>query len=98
MASALQLEDCPLRELDLSHNYSIEAGVNALSAGLKSPHCHLETLRSLQFPLLCKQLIASLKCNADIVLVQIGTVSFWSGQLYEAGFCNPDNLTSPKRA
>ncbi|XP_016113225.1 protein NLRC3-like [Sinocyclocheilus grahami] len=44
VASALQLEDCPMSELDLSHNYSIEAGVKALSAGLKSPHCHLETL------------------------------------------------------
>ncbi|XP_058626837.1 NACHT, LRR and PYD domains-containing protein 12-like isoform X4 [Onychostoma macrolepis] len=45
VAMALQLEDCPLIELDLSHNYSIEAGVKALSAGLKSPQCHLETLR-----------------------------------------------------
>ncbi|XP_016304300.1 NACHT, LRR and PYD domains-containing protein 12 [Sinocyclocheilus anshuiensis] len=45
VAVALQLEDCPLSELDLSHNYSIEAGVKMLSAGLKSPHCHLETLR-----------------------------------------------------
>ncbi|KTF77470.1 hypothetical protein cypCar_00047786, partial [Cyprinus carpio] len=44
VALALQLEDCPLSELDLSHNYSIEAGVKALSAGLKNPHCHLETL------------------------------------------------------
>uniref|UniRef100_A0A672M930 Si:dkey-156m2.3 n=1 Tax=Sinocyclocheilus grahami TaxID=75366 RepID=A0A672M930_SINGR len=50
VASALQLEDCPMSELDLSHNYSIEAGVKALSAGLKSPHCHLETLRSASVP------------------------------------------------
>ncbi|KAL0151404.1 hypothetical protein M9458_053313 [Cirrhinus mrigala] len=45
VAMALQLEDCPLSELDLSHNYNIKAGVKALSAGLKCPHCHLETLR-----------------------------------------------------
>ncbi|XP_026059282.1 NACHT, LRR and PYD domains-containing protein 12-like [Carassius auratus] len=45
VAVALQLEDCPLSELDLSYNYSIEAGVKMLSVGLKSPHCHLETLR-----------------------------------------------------
>ncbi|KAL0151402.1 hypothetical protein M9458_053311 [Cirrhinus mrigala] len=45
VAVALQLEDCPLSELDLSHNYNIKAGIKALSAGLKSPHCHLETLR-----------------------------------------------------
>ncbi|XP_026137263.1 NACHT, LRR and PYD domains-containing protein 12 [Carassius auratus] len=48
VASALQLDDCPLSELDLSHNYNIEAGVKALSTGLKNPHCHLETLRLAQ--------------------------------------------------
>ncbi|KAL1281424.1 hypothetical protein QQF64_000227 [Cirrhinus molitorella] len=48
VAMALQLEDCPLSELDLSHNYSIKAGMKAISAGLKSPHCHLETLRLAQ--------------------------------------------------
>ncbi|XDV16705.1 hypothetical protein PO909_016298 [Leuciscus waleckii] len=48
VALALQLEDGPLRVLDLSHNYSIEAGVKVLSAGLKSPHCHVEALRFAQ--------------------------------------------------
>uniref|UniRef100_A0A672MDU8 Si:dkey-156m2.3 n=1 Tax=Sinocyclocheilus grahami TaxID=75366 RepID=A0A672MDU8_SINGR len=61
VAVALQLEDCPLSELDLSHNYSIEAGVKILSAGLKSPHCHLETLRSLAFSFLCEHLVSALK-------------------------------------
>lgn len=98
MALALQLEDGPLRELDLSHNYSIEAGVKVLSAGLKSPHCHVETLRSLPFPLLCKHLLTSLKFNYHIVLIQVGPVSFWPGQLYGAGLCDPEDLTSSTRA
>nr|QEJ65894.1 NLR family pyrin domain containing 3 [Danio rerio] len=45
VALALQLENCPLVELDLSYNYSLEAAVNVMCAGLKSPHCHLESLR-----------------------------------------------------
>ncbi|XP_016116451.1 NACHT, LRR and PYD domains-containing protein 12-like [Sinocyclocheilus grahami] len=64
VASALQLEDCPMSELDLSHNYSIEAGVKALSAGLKSPHCHLETLRLARCHFgqeSCMELLSALK-------------------------------------
>nr|XP_055062448.1 NACHT, LRR and PYD domains-containing protein 12-like [Misgurnus anguillicaudatus] len=45
VASALQIENCPLIELDLSDNFNIAAGVKLLSAGLKSSHCKLEILR-----------------------------------------------------
>ncbi|KAK1803124.1 hypothetical protein P4O66_021660, partial [Electrophorus voltai] len=42
---ALQADNSPLRELDLSDNYSIGGGVKQLSDGLKSSHCKLEILR-----------------------------------------------------
>ncbi|XP_072513194.1 NACHT, LRR and PYD domains-containing protein 12-like [Salminus brasiliensis] len=45
VASALQVENSPLRELDLSDNYEIEEGVKLISDGLSSAHCKLEVLR-----------------------------------------------------
>ncbi|XP_035391049.1 NACHT, LRR and PYD domains-containing protein 12-like isoform X2 [Electrophorus electricus] len=45
---ALQADNSPLRELDLSDNYSIGGGVKQLSDGLKSSHCKLEILRLAQ--------------------------------------------------
>ncbi|XP_057187504.1 NACHT, LRR and PYD domains-containing protein 3 [Triplophysa rosa] len=63
LASALQIENCPLIELDLSDNFNLEAGVKTLCAGLKSSNCKLEILRLAQCHLgqeCCESLVSAL--------------------------------------
>ncbi|XP_076836825.1 uncharacterized protein LOC143482365 [Brachyhypopomus gauderio] len=47
VASLLQLQNSPLKELDISRNHLQDSGVKLLSDGLSSSYCKLELLRLL---------------------------------------------------